>query len=455
MSAHATFGSRRSTARGCAILAALAMGTLGLAACGSSTSTVPGTGSSAHAAAPSGAGASVLTQVFGAGGASAGQGKNVNVGAALVLSGANQLYGKLVTNGAQLAADQIAAAGGPTFKFDFKDILSAVSPATSAGIAQQFCSDGIRVVITQASFGLGGGLPEAKQCQMFTLDGSGGTSIAFRGLPYFWGARAETPVGPVNGILKYLSIKAPTIKRLVVVGYDEGSALNSAVKSAVTQAGHRYGMTVVGDETFTAGTTDFSNVISRVNSDNPDALLLNIYGADLGNFVKQYVQLGGQAQTIGFDYTPDAVSVAGSAYNDFMFGFDYFDPASATSNWGKYFVSSYQAKYGSAPDYYAANGYEDMFILWSLMKDAIAAGKSPSDGSALETAMEAKPVFPSVYGGSGSTPGTISFDTSTHSVKSRELAFAEQENGSPVVLATFNNDGSGFTVVAAPQLRGK
>ena len=91
-------------------------------------------------------------------------------------------------------------------------------------------------MITQASFGLGGGLPEAAQCHMFTLDGSGGTSIAFRGKPYFWGARAETPTGPINGILKYLSQEAPQLKRLVIVGYDEGQALNSAVQSAVQTA---------------------------------------------------------------------------------------------------------------------------------------------------------------------------------------------------------------------------
>ena len=77
---------------------------IGLATCGSSSKsssspTTSSSGTSTSAGGTSGSGSSVITQVFGPGGSSAGQGKTVTVGAALVLSGANQLYGKLVTPG--------------------------------------------------------------------------------------------------------------------------------------------------------------------------------------------------------------------------------------------------------------------------------------------------------------------------------------------------------------------
>lgn len=424
-------------------------GGLVLAACGSSSKTTTAPTSAGTAGGGSGAGnVAIINQIFGPGGKAAGQGTKLTVGGALFLSGAAAYYGKVMSAGMELAAAQIAAAGGPTFHFTYRDIQSG-SATAAAQDARAFGEAGVGVSMSSNAAVAGAELPGIEQYKIFTLDGGGGTGPAAageQGKPYFWGTRAISPEGPWPGLFMYIAKALPSAKKVFLASWIEGS-LTTVEISTLQQILGQHGMSLVGQDLFAIGTSNFANTMEKIRSASPDIVLLVAYGEDPGVFMKQYVTSGNSAQVFGMEYTADAAKVAGSAYDKYYFAFDYFNAGQPDNDWAKYFVSSFQAKYGYTPDFYSANYYEDTFILWELTKQVLKAGGNPNKGPDMEKAMERSLSFPSVYGGSGATPGTISFSPQTHSVTSRPMGVFKATGGVPTALALFNIDGADFKMM--------
>jgi branched-chain amino acid transport system substrate-binding protein len=126
--------------------------------------------------------------------------------------------------------------------------------------------------------------------------------------------------------------------------------------------------------------------------------------------------------------------------------FDNFDSAHPENGWSKIFIDEYVKANNTQPDYYAANYYEDTFVIWELIRRVLAAGGDPKDGTALDKVFQTQPWFPSVYGGNQSTAGRIAFDAAkTHSVKRRPMSIAQFRNGAFVPLATYNIGGADYS----------
>src|ERR1035437_5646898 len=146
-------------------------GGLVLAACGSSSKTTTAPTSAGTAGGGSGAGnVAIINQIFGPGGKAAGQGTKLTVGGALFLSGAAAYYGKVMSAAMEVAAAQIAAAGGPTVHFTYRDIQSGSAPA-AAQDARAFGEARVGVSMSSNAAVVGAELPGIEQYKIFTLDG--------------------------------------------------------------------------------------------------------------------------------------------------------------------------------------------------------------------------------------------------------------------------------------------
>jgi len=106
---------RRRIAMGAAVASAALL----LAACGSSSGS--STSSSPASSATGTTAATPLNAIFGPGGAAGGQNVTVQDGMVLALSGPGLVYGDAMQKAANLAAEQIKAAGGPTFVINTGD----------------------------------------------------------------------------------------------------------------------------------------------------------------------------------------------------------------------------------------------------------------------------------------------------------------------------------------------
>jgi len=197
------------------------------------------------------------------------------------------------------------------------------------------------------------------------------------------------------------------------------------------------------------GSQDYSQVLPKIKSNEPDVLLLGLYGQDPGSFINQSVTSGIKSTKIGFEFTPDGVKASKGSYDSvgWTFTYDYFDPGSAQSDLGKLFVSEFKSAYGEEPDFYAANYYENLLDLWEVVRRVIKKGGDPNKGEQLDAALQENLTLPSVYGGNGSTIGSFTLDPKTHSVQKREMGVFEYKSGKVSPKAFFGLDGAGFRTV--------
>jgi branched-chain amino acid transport system substrate-binding protein len=377
---------------------------------------------------------------------SSGKGLQLQLGVTVALTGPGSLYGVLELNGARLAAKQIQELGGPAFTIVQKDNQSA-TPAASVKAAEELGLDKVPVALSTYGGGLGAMLPNIARYETLTLDGGGGASsfLGTQGKPYFWGTRAVTPLDTYPGVVKYMKASLPSVKKVTMVAWDLGPA-NAALEAETRTALAAGGMELAGYETVQIGATDYATAIQRVRDQRPDALWLGVYGLDLANFHKQYVSSGIGKPTFGFDFTDEAAKAAGPALNDYRFAYDYLDPQAPPNPWAKVFVDSYRAAYGKDPNYLAANFYEDVFVVWDLVRRVLAKGGSPNSGAELQQALVADPTFKSVYGGDETHSGALSLDPTTHSVKARPMGLLHYDASAKEakLVATFNIDGADF-----------
>ena len=195
------------------------------------------------------------------------------------------------------------------------------------------------------------------------------------------------------------------------------------------------------------GGQDFSQVLPKIKANEPDLLMVSIYGQDPGSFADQAATAGLTAVRIGFEFTPDGVNASKGSYdsNGYTFAYDYFNPKEPASPLAKLFVQDFNAEYGEDPDFYAANFYENAFVMWELMRRIWATDpEAEITGEALDNALRENLTVVSVYGGDEATVGTYTLDETTHSVIKREMGVFEYKGGEVTPMAFFGIDGEGY-----------
>jgi branched-chain amino acid transport system substrate-binding protein len=403
-------------------------------------------GGSDGTTAPAGDIGAEIATMLGIDSANAGGGETVELGAVLALTGPGSFYGKTMTRGLELAAKHIEAAGGPKFNYTILDHKSGDAPAGVAAMTE-LVAKGVGAKFASYVDDLGAMLAATAENKMFTLDGGGGTSIFGQAQPYFWGTRAITPNDPMPGLFEYLKQTYPDKKTVGLVGWDIGEPANGIIRedilAKITAAGLEFNDLY---ELVPVGGQDFSQVLPKVKANEPDILLVSIYGQDPGSFADQASTAGLTAIRIGFEFTPDGVNASKGAYDrdGYTFAYDYFDAKNPVSPLAKIFVSEFVAAYGEDPDFYAANFYENAFVMWECMRRVIAKGGDIRSGDALDKALRENLTVVSVYGGDESTVGTYTLDETTHSVTKRDMGVFEFKGGTVTPKAFFGIDGENF-----------
>ena len=375
-------------------------------------------------------------------GPDSGKGEKWKIGSVLALTGPGSFYGKVMTQGIELATAQIKAAGGPEIEVEYKDHKSGNAQA-GAQAAKELGIAKIPAVLTSYVGAIGSMFPGLEQYKMLGIDGGGGTSDFGQEKPYFWGTRAIEPDDDWVGAFKYWKATDKNIKSVALVYIDQGP-VNEVVEANFKKSLEEEGLENAGAFVTSIGATDYTSTIAELKSSGADAVFTFLIGEDAGYFMKQYVNAGLEMPVIGSEYVPEAETVAGSAFANYEFSTDWFFPQEPSNKWSELFVKSFEDRFGEEPDYYAANFYENTFLLWELFRRVKEGGGDVNSGEDLQKALEEDPKFPSVYGGSGSELGQLVLNLKTHSVESRPLAVLAANGGEPKKLATFELGGAGF-----------
>lgn len=424
----------------------VAIAAVGLAACGDDDDSSSSTGKSTTTAAEGGGQTSDLATLLNVDPKYAAKGETFNLASVLALSGPGSFYGKTMSRGIDLAIKQIKAAGGPDMKVQYWDHKSGDAAAGKQAITE-IVSKHIGAKLASYVDDLGAMLEDTAKNGVFTLDGGGGTSIFGQGIPYFWGTRAITPNDTLPGLLKWFKETYPDKKTVGLTGWDIGEPNNTKVKTDVLAKIKESGLEFNGLYELTpVGSQDYSAVLPKIKANEPDLLLIGMYGQDPGSFANQAETAGLKAVKVGFEFTPDGVKASKGTYDKsgWTFAYDYFDPDNPVSPLAKLFVKDFEKEYGEKPDFYAANFYENTLVLWQLIQRVKQAGGNINSGADLEKALESNLTVVSVYGGDDSTVGSYTLDPKTHSVSKREMGVFEYKGGKVTAKAFFGIGGEGY-----------
>jgi branched-chain amino acid transport system substrate-binding protein len=415
---------------------------------GAATTASGGASTTASAGGSSGAVPSVadLGTLLGVDAATSGKGMTLDAGAVLALTGTGSFYGKTMGRGLDLAAKHIEAAGGPKINLIYLDHKSGDAAAGKAAITE-LGSKNVAAKFASYADDLGVMLEGTAQYKVFTLDGGGGTSTFAQGKPYFWGTRAITPNDPLPGLFQYTKTAVPNAKTVGMIIWDLGEPNNSNIKADIVKKITDGGYTHNGlYEYVPVGGQDFSQVLPKIKANEPDILLTVVYGQDIGSFNNQAATAGLKATLIGFEFTPDGVNASKGTFdkNGYTFSYDYFDSNKPKSPFAKLFVQEFNKEYGENPDFYAANFYENMFVLWEVIRRVLKSGGDIKSGDALDKALQTNLTVVSVYGGDDKTVGTYTLDPTTHSVIEREMGVFSYKDGKVTSHAFFGIGGKDF-----------
>jgi len=400
-----------------------------LAACGGSTSTTT----------TSSSGNTDINKLFPGSGKEIGQGVTIQDGMMLAVTGQGSFFGKVMSRGAKLAAKQIKAAGGPEFSITIADHQSGLVPPAVTGVRQLITRNKISTLQTSYGAPSEAIIPLLEENKVLSFNG-GGSSPGQLNKDFLWQTRMLFAFDPADGGLAWLAKNHPEVKKLAVLGTNENGVETWKEKVPRIWPLLSKGGSIVTREIHDVGLTDFNAIIARVKASGADGVFTVSFGNDLGYTVKQFRQANYTAPIVGIEFTQQAQEIAGPSYDTFVFATDYFDVKSKNPFTAQ-LVAAHKAEYGEDVEYYGANYYEQVFVIWELMRRVIKKGGDPKNAPALQQALKDNPTFMSVYGGDANKPGTMSFDLTDHSI-SKPMGVFAVKSGAPSLLNEIKKVGT-------------
>jgi len=196
-------------------------------------------------------------------------------------------------------------------------------------------------------------------------------------------------------------------KRVAVVTLQAASttSISQLFKKLFTDSGG----TVVLDETYQTGNTDFRAILTKINEQKPDLVFLAGTLNETAGLLRQAKELGVKNTFLGISTLndPKFLQLAGDAADGVLFSSPVFDPTSQAPEMTN-FVSAYRVQYGQDPDILAGYGYDTVNIAALAINQADKNGGVTPDN--IKTALYAIKNYPGVT-------GKMSFDKNGDVVK--------------------------------------
>ncbi|UUX97627.1 ABC transporter substrate-binding protein [Aquabacterium sp. J223] len=315
------------------------------------------------------------------------QAQDLKIGVAEALSGGAAQYGVAIRNGFQLAVDEINAAGGVNGrkislvvedeqgkkeeainvfkKLIFQDQVLMVFGPTLSNSAQ--AADPIAQAAKTVAFGTSN-----------TADGI--TSI---GDYVFRNSVTEADVLPET--LK-MAVKKAGVKKVAVL-YGNDDVFTKSGYDNFKRALDDLKIPVTTTETFAKGDVDFKAQLTKIKATNPDALVLSALIAEGAPIMVQARQLGLNVPVIGGNgmNSVRVFDLAKERADNLWVGSPWSIENQTDAN--RKFIVAYTSKYKSAPDQFAAQAYDAMYIATQAMKKVKFSGNLAADRTALRDAL--------------------------------------------------------------------
>ena len=309
----------------------------------------------------------------------------VKIGAITSLTGRFAEFGKQQMAGFQVGVDEVNAKGGingQKLELQVEDNASDVNKGLNA--AEKLVNAGVPLVICEYSSSLVKAQSQylARQKVPALIVTSSGDDITKPGNDYIF--RLNQPASAYAQV-SFNLMRDNNVKTVAMI--TGTGAFEKSVADAARMLAKQDNITIVEDQSYDQGLTDFRPVLNRIKAKNPDAVFMVSYAEDSVALMRQAREVGVNPKLFiggaaGFAL-PDFIKAGGSAANNVV---------SATA-WVKeldypgikqLYTSLVKALGGAEPSYHAAQAYAGVLVA----ADAVARAGS-TDREKVKAALSA------------------------------------------------------------------
>jgi branched-chain amino acid transport system substrate-binding protein len=316
--------------------------------------------------------------------------KTLNIGFTNSQTGAQQVASTKQTEGIKLWVDQVTKAGGIKLKdgtvlmpkITFYDDESKLD-RVSALYTKLINDDKVDFLLSPYSSGLVKGAAVVSEQNGKVMVTAGGADDAtmeqgFQNIYQVYTPASKYLTGAIDLMLKL----DPTIKKVAIV--NEKDSFSTSVVVAAKPYAESKGLTVVVNQGYDTGTTDFGPFINQIIAAAPDAIIGGGHLVDGTTLAKQLFEKKVAARFIALLVAPPEPTFADIGDSaQFIVGPSQWEPqvkygeASAKAlNIPFYgitvdaFTSTYKAMFNAPPSYHSAGGYAAGLVLQKALEDA-------------------------------------------------------------------------------------
>ena len=295
-------------------------------------------------------------------------------------TGATAIYGTAVKNGAQIAVDEINAAGGINGKqieYRFEDDQNDAEKAVNA--YNTLKDWGMQMLV---------GTTTTAPC--IAVAGKTASDNMFQITP---SASAPDVLSSGNGNIFQVCFTDPNqgsasaqyiaenkLAKKIGIIYDSSDVYSSGIEEKFEAEAKTQGLNIVSKAAFTADSkTDFGTQLQKAKDAGADLLFLPIYYQEASIILKQADTMGYKPKFFGVDGMDGILTVENfdtKLAEDVMLLTPF--AADAKDKTVQNFVKTYKEKYKDTPNQFAADSYDAVYAL----KAAIEESKATTDMSA-------------------------------------------------------------------------
>lgn len=335
----------------------------------------------------------------GSGEQAAADGSVWKIGAMGPLTGPNAIYGNAVVNGAQVAVDEINAAGGINgYQIEYKGEDDESDAEKSINAYNSLKDWGMQVLVgATTSNSCIAVAAKSAQDNLFQITPSGSAAECAENPNVFRVCFSDPDQGAASA--KYIGEHKLATKIAVI--YDSSDVYSSGIYSKFAAEAANQGLEIVAEEAFTADTNkDFTTQLQKAKDAGAELVFLPFYYTEAALVLSQANTMGWDPIFFGCDGMDGILGVK-NFDTSLAEGLMLLTPfaADATDDLTVNFVTTYKEKYGDTPVQFAADAYDAVYAVKAAIEDA---GATPDMSvSDLCEAMKASMVKVSVDGLTG------------------------------------------------------